>query len=148
VLAADLARRAGLTVGDGIAVAFPAGLTSAAVVPGAATEEPLVAVDVDAENANVLYVLVPTDNDFRLTQLQSRGNRGRNSTPISSRAQQQGADLTRRIRHVPAGADLVDRLESGSGRHREGADAAEAEQYQLNGQDEIPLPEPGRHLPS
>ena len=93
VLAADLARRAGASPSDGAVVAFSSDLIDAAVVLGPTTTTPIYAVDCATES-NAAYVLVPEGAGYHLAQVQVDGAR-------------EGADLTRTIRRVPAGAPLV-----------------------------------------
>jgi alkylation response protein AidB-like acyl-CoA dehydrogenase len=93
VLAADLARRAGAGPGDGAAVAFSPGLAGIAIVPGAATTGPIWAVDCAAESHDGVYVLRPEGDGYRLAQLQAGGA-------------SDGADLTRGVREIPAGAPV------------------------------------------
>jgi len=94
VLAADLARRAGAPPTDGAVVAFAPDLIDAAVVSGPATEIPLYAVDCARESRSAVYVLVPEGGGYRLAQVRVDGARD-------------GADLTRRILPIPAGAPLL-----------------------------------------
>ena len=94
VLAADLARRAGASPTDGAVVAFAPDLIDAAVVSGAATMTTIYAVDCATESLATVYVLVPEGAGYHLAQVQVDGAR-------------EGADLTRTIRRVPAGAPLV-----------------------------------------
>jgi alkylation response protein AidB-like acyl-CoA dehydrogenase len=94
VLADDLARRAGASCIDGAVVAFAPDLTCAAVVSGPATKTKVLAVDGAAQGPAAAYVLVPEGDGHRLAQVQVDGVRD-------------GADLTRAIREVPAGAPLV-----------------------------------------
>jgi alkylation response protein AidB-like acyl-CoA dehydrogenase len=91
VLAADLARRAGVRADDGAVVAFSPDLVDAAVVSGTATQTPLVAVDAGGEDSAAAYVLVPAGDAFRLAR-------------VALAAASDGADLTRGLRSVPAGA--------------------------------------------
>ncbi|MFN8034801.1 MAG: acyl-CoA dehydrogenase [Acidimicrobiia bacterium] len=92
VLAADLARRAGVgTTGDAL-VAFAPDLTDAAAVSVPVTTEPVVAVD--GGESGSAYVLVPEDGGFRLGRIGIAGGAGG------------GADLTRRLQVVPAGAPV------------------------------------------
>jgi alkylation response protein AidB-like acyl-CoA dehydrogenase len=93
VLAADLARRAGVGAGDAAAVAFSPELTDVAVVSGTATARPLYAVDCPGASPHAVYLLVPEGEGFRLGQAQVEGS-------------SDGADLTRRIRPLPAGTPL------------------------------------------
>jgi alkylation response protein AidB-like acyl-CoA dehydrogenase len=94
VLAADLARRAGAGAADGAVIGFAPDLIAPAVVSGAATAERLHAVDCAAEGC-VAYVLVPRGDGYRLAQVPVDGARD-------------GADLTRSIRAISAGAALSD----------------------------------------
>jgi alkylation response protein AidB-like acyl-CoA dehydrogenase len=93
VLAADLARRAGARARDGAVVAFSPGLLDAAVVSGQATETPSYAVDCAAAGPAAAYVLVPEGEGFRLATVEVDGA-------------SHGADLTRAIRPIPAGAGV------------------------------------------
>jgi hypothetical protein len=94
VLAADLARRAGASPSDGAVVAFSPDLADAAVVSGPATRAPTYAVDCASEGQGAVYLLVPTGGGYHLAQLQVDGAHD-------------GADLTRTILEVPAGAPLL-----------------------------------------
>jgi len=94
VLAADLARRTGASPTDGAVVAFSADLIDAAVVSGPATTTPIYAVDCAAESPHAVYVLSPEGSGYRLAQVQLEGERD-------------GADLTRAIRPIRAGARLL-----------------------------------------
>jgi alkylation response protein AidB-like acyl-CoA dehydrogenase len=93
VLAADLARRAGARPIDGAVVAFAADLIDAAVVSGPATETPIHAVDCAPAGPAVAYVLAPEGGGYRLAAVEVDVASG-------------GADLTRAIRPLPAGAAL------------------------------------------
>jgi alkylation response protein AidB-like acyl-CoA dehydrogenase len=93
VLAADLARRAGAESNDNAAVAFSQALTEPAVVTGAVTHTPVYAVDAAADQVDVAYVLVPDGDGYRLAQVR-----------IETDAK--GADLTRAVRSIPAGAKV------------------------------------------
>jgi alkylation response protein AidB-like acyl-CoA dehydrogenase len=93
ILAADLARRAGAVASDGAVVAFAPDLIDAAVVPGPATTAPICAIDCAAGSGSAVYVLSPEGGGYRLAQVQVEGARD-------------GADLTRAIRRIPAGAPL------------------------------------------
>ena len=70
VLAADLARRAGVSPADGAVVAFSPDLIDAAVVLGAATTTPIYAVDCATESLATVYVLVPEGGGYHLAQVQ------------------------------------------------------------------------------
>jgi alkylation response protein AidB-like acyl-CoA dehydrogenase len=90
VLAADLARRAGAPPLDDAVVAFAPDLIDAAVVSGAATDAPVLAVDAGAEGAVHAYVLIPAGDGYRLAL-------------VEGDAAREGADLTRSVRPLPAG---------------------------------------------
>ena len=94
VLAADLARRAGASPSDGAVVAFSPDLIDAAVVSGPATTTPIYAIDCASESPHAAYVLRPEGGGYRLAQVQVDGARD-------------GADLTRAIRPIPAGAPVL-----------------------------------------
>jgi hypothetical protein len=93
VLAADLARRAGVSPVEGAAVAFSRDLVDAAVVSEPATATALYAVDSSGEIPHAVYVLRPEDGGYRLAQLRALGMDG-------------GADLTRAVRAIPAGTPV------------------------------------------
>jgi alkylation response protein AidB-like acyl-CoA dehydrogenase len=92
VLAADLARRAGAPAIEGAVVAFSPDLIDAAVVTGRATAAPSYAVDC-GPGSHAAYVLVPDGDAYRLAQLEVD-------------VEHDGADLTRSLRAIPAGAAL------------------------------------------
>jgi alkylation response protein AidB-like acyl-CoA dehydrogenase len=94
ILAAELARRAGARPIDGAVVAFPPDLIGAAALSGPATDAPLHAVDAAARGPVAAYVLVPEGDGYRLAWVEADGASG-------------GADLTRAIRLLPAGAPLL-----------------------------------------
>jgi len=94
VLAADLARRVGASLGEGAVVAFSPGLIDVAVVAGPITQAPLYAVDCAAEGPAAACVLVPEGDGYRLALVEE----GR-ATP--------GADLTRATRELPPGLAVV-----------------------------------------
>jgi alkylation response protein AidB-like acyl-CoA dehydrogenase len=94
VLAADLARRAGARPIEGAVIAFSPDLIDAAVVSRPATTTRLLAVDCAAQGPAPAYVLVPEGDGYRLAQVRVDGA-------------SDGADLTRRIRPIPAGAPLL-----------------------------------------
>ena len=94
ILAADLARRAGVRAIGGAVVAFSPGLLGAAVVSGPVTDTPIVAVDHAARGPVAAYVLVPEGVGYRLALAQADGA-------------SDGADLTRTIRPLPAGVPLL-----------------------------------------
>jgi len=89
VLASDLARRAGAEIADTAAVAFSESLTQPA--SGAAA----FAVDAAAEQVGIAYVLVPSADGYRFGRAQLE-------------ADATGADLTRAVRAIPAGAPITD----------------------------------------
>jgi alkylation response protein AidB-like acyl-CoA dehydrogenase len=94
VLAEELARRAGASAGEGAVVAFSPDLIDIAVVAGPATKTKVLAVDCAAEGPATAYVLVPEGDGYRLARVQID-------------AASDGADLTRTIRELPAGAPLL-----------------------------------------
>src|SRR5512144_907426 len=94
ILAADLARRAGARPIDGGVVAFSRDLLDAAVVPGPATDTPILAVDHAAQGPVTAFVLVPEGDGYHLALAQAEGA-------------SDGADLTRTTRSLPAGVRLV-----------------------------------------
>ena len=95
ILAADLARRAGVRPIDGAVVAFAPDLVHAAVVSGPATGAPIVAVDRRAVPGTVAaYVLLPDGAGYRLGLVEAAGG-------------SDGADLTRSVRSLPAGVPVV-----------------------------------------
>jgi alkylation response protein AidB-like acyl-CoA dehydrogenase len=90
VLAADLARRAGVRPVDGAVIAFSPGLVDAAVVSGPATDVPVLAVDPADRGPVAAYVLVPEGGGYRLALAEADGP-------------SDGADLTRMVRTLAAG---------------------------------------------
>jgi alkylation response protein AidB-like acyl-CoA dehydrogenase len=94
ILAADLARRAGARPIDGAVVAFSPDLIDAALVSGPAADTPLYAVDGAARGPVAAYILVPDGDGYRLALVEGDGARD-------------GADLTRAIRPLPAGAPVL-----------------------------------------
>jgi hypothetical protein len=94
ILAADLARRAGVCPSDGAVIAFSPDLIDAAVMSGRATDTPILAVDHAARGPVAAYVLVPDGDGYLLALAESDGT-------------SQGADLTRTIRSLPAGVPLI-----------------------------------------
>jgi alkylation response protein AidB-like acyl-CoA dehydrogenase len=91
VLAADLARRAGVDAAEDAVVGFGPDLIGPAIVPNQTTTDLAHAVDCAAQGSAIAYVLAPEGDRYRLAQLSVDGAR-------------EGADLTRAIRTVPAGA--------------------------------------------
>ncbi len=94
LLAADLARRAGVRPADGAVIAFAPDLIGAALVSGPATDTPIVAVDHAARDPVSAYVLVPDGDGYRLALAQADGS-------------SDGADLTRAVRVLPAGVPVA-----------------------------------------
>jgi hypothetical protein len=94
ILAADLARRVGVRPRDGAVIAFSSDLIDAAVVSGPATDAPILAVDHAAQGPVVAYVLVPEGDGYSLALAEADGASA-------------GADLTRTIRSLAAGAPVV-----------------------------------------
>jgi Acyl-CoA dehydrogenase, C-terminal domain len=100
VLAADLARRAGLGPTECSSVAFAPDLVGPAVVDGPVTTTILHAVDVATDGSGVAYVLVPAAaTEHRLARVQVAGA----AVDVGD-----GADLTRRTRPIPAGTSVVE----------------------------------------
>jgi alkylation response protein AidB-like acyl-CoA dehydrogenase len=91
VLASDLARRAGVAPGGGAIVAFAADLTEPAHAHHPA---PWYAVDAAVEPLDAGYVLVADGSGFGLATVPARGAAD-------------GADLTRALRTIPAGAPVT-----------------------------------------
>ena len=94
LLAADLARRAGACPVDGAVVAFSADLIDAAVASGPATAAEVHALDAAPRGPVAAYVLVPAGDGYRLAL-------------VEGDSACDGADLTRAVRRIPAGASLV-----------------------------------------
>src|SRR5262245_13812518 len=94
LLAADLARRAGVRPVDGAVIACSPDLIDAAVVSGPATDSPILAVDHAARGPVAACVLVPEGDGYHLALVETDGVRD-------------GADLTRAIRTLPAGVPVV-----------------------------------------
>jgi alkylation response protein AidB-like acyl-CoA dehydrogenase len=108
VLAADLARRAGVDGVDDAVIVFTPSLLTVADCVG-------VAVDIDAEHGDAAYVLVPSNENHHLARThlskseigedgQTRTERSNELGEVGSRA----TDLTRQIRHVRTDASVVD----------------------------------------
>jgi alkylation response protein AidB-like acyl-CoA dehydrogenase len=93
VLAADLARRAGVHAVDGAVVGFAPDLIGPARVSGRTTATPVHAVDCAAQGPAIAYVLAPEGDRYRIVQVPVDGAR-------------EGADLTRTIRPIPAGVPV------------------------------------------
>ena len=94
LLAADLARRAGVRHSDGAVIAFSADLIDVAVVSGPTTDTQILAIDHAAQGPVAAYVLVPDGDGYRLALSETDGT-------------SDGADLTRTIRSLPAGVPVV-----------------------------------------
>ena len=90
VLAADLARRAGVDATDIAAVAFSQSMTEPATAGS-----PGVAVDAAAEQVDIAYVLIPDGDAYRFGQVRL------DTEPA-------GADLTRAVRAIPADTQVDD----------------------------------------
>ncbi len=95
VLAADLTRRAGASDVERAGVAYSPALTGAAVVRDGVTTTPVYVVDRAAESAGSAFVLVPADG---------AGCRLGRVSVDEGLAADGGADLTRAVRVIPAGA--------------------------------------------
>jgi alkylation response protein AidB-like acyl-CoA dehydrogenase len=95
ILAADLARRAGLESSRLDVVAFAPALASAAVETDGETRTPTYAVDA-ADDLEAAYVLVPDGDGYRLGQVRVGADRDAGT----------GTDLTRAIRVIPAGVPV------------------------------------------
>lgn len=95
VLAADLVRRAGATPRDGAVVGFARDLLGPAIVSGRGTAgEAIVAVDHAPRDEVAAYVLIPEGDGYLLALAEGASSAG-------------GADLTRALRTLAAGATLV-----------------------------------------
>jgi len=96
VLAADLARRVGLTDTDDAVVAFARNLIDPAVADGGRVTDTVFAIDGDHEHGDRAYVLVAEGADHYLARV-----------PVTAPAA--GTDLTRTVRDVAVGttAELV-----------------------------------------
>jgi len=90
ILAADLARRAGVAPREGVVVGFAPDLLGAAVVAGETTRQPIVVVDHAPRDRVAAYVLVPDDDGYRLAV-------------VEGAAGGDGADLTRPLRTLEPG---------------------------------------------
>jgi alkylation response protein AidB-like acyl-CoA dehydrogenase len=98
VLAADLARRAGVNAREGAVVAFAPGVVDAAVMSGTGTTATIYAVDGGGE-LDAAYVLVPDGSGHHLAEVRIASADGASSD---------GSDLTRAVNTIPAGAPLHD----------------------------------------
>jgi alkylation response protein AidB-like acyl-CoA dehydrogenase len=107
VLAADLARRASVEPTADAVIAFEPNLLEPATGAG-------VAVDVDPERVDATYVLIPGEGGSRLALANLSKSQNASREPARTEGSKGlgevggGADLTRRIRHVPAEAPLID----------------------------------------
>jgi alkylation response protein AidB-like acyl-CoA dehydrogenase len=90
VLAADLARRAGVPPVAGAVVAFAPDLIGAALASGPVTEGMVYAVDAPGEGPVRAYVLAPEGDGYRLGL-------------VEGDAAREGSDLTRALRPLAAG---------------------------------------------
>ena len=95
VLARDLARRAGAANAGGAVVGFSEPLVGAAIVAGNATAQPVYAVD-GGDDLDSALVLVADSAGYRLARV----------AIDATGAERAGADLTRRVQVVPAGAPV------------------------------------------
>ncbi|MGH8977474.1 MAG: acyl-CoA dehydrogenase family protein, partial [Acidimicrobiia bacterium] len=95
ILAADLARRAGMTEAAPAVVAFRPDLTGAAVKSGAEIPALFYAVDCAGEHTDA-YAFVPEDEGYRLALVSFE----------RSPDAKGGADLTRGVRVIPPGASM------------------------------------------
>jgi Acyl-CoA dehydrogenase, C-terminal domain len=102
LLAADLARRAGIASSTCTAVASAPDLLGIAVVDGPVTTTPLHAVDVPADGADSAFVLVSEGTTRRLAQVAL--GVGRTGEAIGG---SDGADLTRHTHPIPPGTPVV-----------------------------------------
>jgi hypothetical protein len=93
VLAADLARRAGLGDETDVVVACTPALDDVAVVGGEVTDDELFAVDAGVDGFDAALVLVPSGDGHRLGRVPTKGDRT-------------GADLTRAVRAIPVGTPV------------------------------------------
>lgn len=94
VLAADLARRAGVQPAQGAVVAFSADLVGPAIASGTAVDAAVHAVDAPVAGRQTAYLLCREGESYRLASVQ-----------VTAAAA--GADLTRAVRTVPAGTPCV-----------------------------------------
>ena len=98
VLAADLARRAGVGDRAGAVVGFAPDLVSAAVVDGSTTEVACFAVDPDPDDADTAFVLVADGGGYRLARVPVSGD------PATA----PGTDLTRAVVEIAPGAPVAE----------------------------------------
>jgi len=106
VLAADLARRAGASPAEDAVVVFDLNLLEPATGAG-------VAIDVDREHLDAVYVLVPDEGGRLLARADLSKSRNDSSKQARTERSKElgevgGADLTRRIRYVRADVPVVD----------------------------------------
>ena len=97
VLAADLARRAGVTVGNAAVVAFAPSLIDIALPAASTTSTPIYAVDGAGEGFDGAYVLVPDGATYRLGLVSLDG---------AERGSRWGSDLTRAVEVIGTGASV------------------------------------------
>lgn len=93
ILAADLARRAGVRAVDGAVVGFAPDLLAPAIVSGSLGDGPVLAVDHAGQGAVRAYVLVADGDGYQLALAEGDAPRD-------------GADLTRAIRTLPPGVSV------------------------------------------
>lgn len=96
VLAADLARRAGVGPPAGAVVAFAADLRGPAVVHDAVSPARVFAVDADRDRLDQVLVLVPEGTGYHLAQVRADADEADDAAS--------GTDLTRVVRPVNAAA--------------------------------------------
>ena len=94
ILAADLARRAGVQPIDGAVIAFSPDLIGPALVSGPATDTPILAIDHAPRGPVAAYVLVPEGDGYHLALAETDGA-------------SEGSDLTRTLCPLPTGVRLV-----------------------------------------
>lgn len=94
VLAADLARRAGVQWMDGAVVAFAADLVGPAVTRSGFVDDVVYAVDAVAAGPTTAYVLASEGDLYRLA-----------CVPVADAGS--GADLTRAVREIPVGTPCL-----------------------------------------
>jgi hypothetical protein len=95
VLAADLARRAGVALPDNAAIVLAPSLTVAATVAGEQTTTPVYAVDAGSEPLDAAYALVSVGAGHRFGRL-----------ALAAPATPEGSDLTRSVRGIASGAPV------------------------------------------
>lgn len=99
ILAADLARRAGVGHDASVAVASPSDLLGVAIVERGMTTTSLSAVDVPDSGCSSAYVLVDGEGRHHLARV---------DVSTAGRETERGGDLTRGIGTIPAGTPVVE----------------------------------------